>query len=54
MIGLQHGTVLLESHQTSWAETAAETIALLWRILGNTAKDIRHIGSTAISGMHSK
>lgn len=54
MIGLQRGTVKLESHQKSWEDDAKKTITLLWTILGNIAVDIQHIGSTAIQNIHAK
>lgn len=54
MIGLKRGTVLLQSYNSEWKTIAENTINLLWKLLGNTALDIQHIGSTAIPGIHAK
>ena len=54
MLGLKRGTVTLAEHQDSWQAEAEQTIAELKRLLGNTATDIQHIGSTAISSIHAK
>lgn len=54
VLGLKRGTVELSSHQESWHERAAATISMLKALLGHTAIDIQHIGSTAIRGIHAK
>ena len=53
-IGMKRGTVYLEEHQTEWETAAADTIRQLHRLLGDTAVDIRHIGSTAIRTIPAK
>ena len=54
MIGLKKGTVKLVPHQKMWKENAEHTIQLLKQILGDTALDIQHIGSTSIDLIHAK
>jgi GrpB-like predicted nucleotidyltransferase (UPF0157 family)/aminoglycoside phosphotransferase (APT) family kinase protein len=54
MIGLRHGTVELADHDPEWEHIAAETIHRLSRVLGSVAKDIQHVGSTAIRGIKAK
>lgn len=54
MIGLKRGTVKLIAHQDEWNKSAERTIEELKHCLGNTAIDIQHIGSTAISSIHAK
>ena len=54
MIGLKRGTVELIPHQKEWSENAENVIRLLKQLLGDTAIDIQHIGSTAISSIHAK
>lgn len=54
MLGLKRGTVKLVEHQDNWQIEAKQTIAELKRLLGDTAIDIQHIGSTAISSIHAK
>ena len=54
MIGLKRGTVKQIAHQNEWDREAKRTIEELKRFLGNTAIDIQHIGSTAISSIHAK
>lgn len=54
MIGLKRGTVELMFHQEEWDENAQDVIKILKQILKNTAVDIQHIGSTAISLIHAK
>ena len=53
-IGLKRGTVRLADHDPQWKTAAAETIRQLWDILGPVAKDIQHVGSTAIAGIKAK
>lgn len=54
MIGLKRGTVRLTVHQDEWIYEAENTIKKLKELLGDTAIDIQHIGSTAISSIHAK
>ena len=54
MIGLKRGTVKLIAHQDEWLKEAEKTIEELEYLLSNTAVDIQHIGSTAISSIHAK
>lgn len=53
-LGLKHGTIELQNHTPEWEKIAAETIKCLWGILGDTAVDIQHIGSTAITSIKAK
>ena len=53
-IGMKRGTVYLEPHQTEWERAAEETIRTLKRILGSTAVDIQHIGSTSVKTISAK
>ena len=54
MIGLQRGTVKLYDHEKAWETEARNTIARLKTILGDTARDIQHVGSTAILSIKAK
>ncbi len=54
MIGLKRGSVKLVTHQDQWNNEAKRTIKELKDLLGNTAIDIQHIGSTAIASIHAK
>ena len=54
MIGLKRGTVQLCSHEKEWEEEAQKTICRLRNILGGAAKDIQHVGSTAIPAIRAK
>ena len=53
-IGLIRGTVALEPHCPEWEVSAEQTIALLKRLLKDTAVDIQHVGSTAVRGICAK
>ena len=53
MIGLKRGTVELISHQEEWDKNARNIIGILKQLLGNTAVDIQHIGSSSISTISS-
>ena len=53
-LGLKRGTVQLADHDPKWKNVAAETMHQLKRILGSVAKDVQHIGSTAIVGIKAK
>ena len=54
MIGLKRGAVRLIGHQDEWTYEAKNTIKELKDLLGDTAIDIQHIGSTAIPSIHAK
>lgn len=54
MIGLRRGTVVLCEHEPEWDAEAAGTIDRLKRILGKSATDMHHVGSTAISTIKAK
>lgn len=54
MIGLKRGTVILCDHQEKWEIEAQKAIAKLKEILGDTAKKIEHVGSTAIKSIKAK
>ena len=53
-IGLRRGTVKLVAHHPKWAEYFSEEEQLLFKILGEKVLDIRHIGSTSVSGTPAK
>ena len=53
-IGLKRGFVELADHDAEWEILAAETIRRLLRVFGSTAKDIQHVGSTAIIHIKAK
>ena len=46
--------VELYEHQTEWKVIAAQKIEEIWSVFGSLAKDIQHIGSTAIRGIKAK
>ncbi len=54
ILGLKRGTVALASHDPEWEKVASETIERLWSILGDVAKDVQHVGSTAITSIKAK
>ena len=54
MVGLERGTVELESYQEEWTELYREEVAWLKDIAGDWFLDFAHIGSTAIEGMPAK
>ena len=53
-LGLRRGTVAVEPHDRQWEVAAQQTIAQLREILGDTAVDIQHIGSTSIKNICAK
>ena len=53
-IGLKRGVVKLSKHNPEWEKVAAATVKRLSRIFGKAAKDIEHVGSTAIKNIHAK
>ncbi len=54
MIGLEHGKVILCSHNSEWITEAARTIKILKNILKNVASEIEHVGSTSICSIKAK
>jgi len=54
ILGLKSGTVELADHDPEWEKLARETIGQLWHVFGSLAKDIQHIGSTAIKSIKAK
>lgn len=54
LLGLKRGEVALCAHQPEWAEKAAEVICALQGIFGEKARDIQHVGSTAIQQIKAK
>ena len=53
-LGLKRGTVVLLPHEKEWEESAREVIGRLGEILGDSAADIQHVGSTAIPSVCAK
>ena len=53
-LGLKQNIVELVDHDVKWKIFANQTIQLLWKIFGSTAKDIQHIGSTSIPNIKAK
>lgn len=54
ILGLKRGTVVLADHDPKWEKLAAQAIERLWNTFGSTAKDIQHVGSTAIKHIKAK
>jgi GrpB-like predicted nucleotidyltransferase (UPF0157 family) len=54
MIGLKRGTVRLSPHSKAWKVSFERERQRLEKTLGASVLDIRHIGSTAIPGIHAK
>lgn len=54
MLGLKRGTVALYPHETAWEEEAKRTKEKLKSVLGETAVDIQHVGSTAVRSICAK
>jgi GrpB-like predicted nucleotidyltransferase (UPF0157 family) len=54
ILGLKGASVELVDHDPAWGTLAAQDIEELWNIFGLTAKDIQHVGSTAIHGIKAK
>lgn len=54
MIGLARGTVKVVPYSFNWKEIYKEEEKLLYHLLGETAIDIQHVGSTSIEGLDSK
>jgi GrpB-like predicted nucleotidyltransferase (UPF0157 family) len=54
-LGLKQGIIIeLSDHDTEWEKFAAETIKRLWHVFGAIARDIQHVGSTAIKNIKAK
>ena len=53
-LGVASGIVELSDYNPKWGEDAIDTIGKLWNIFESTAKDIQHIGSTAIKNIKAK
>ena len=53
-IGLKKGKVLLCDHNPQWEDIAKQTICILHDILGDSAIDIQHVGSTAVKNIQAK
>ena len=54
MIGLKRSTVKLYPHEQAWETEAQRTIKVLKDILGDTAADIQHVGSTSVKTICAK
>ncbi len=54
IIGLKSGIVKLCEHNAEWEIIAADIIDKLKNILGDTAVDISHVGSTSVSSIKAK
>ena len=54
VLGLKRGIVALADHDPEWEQIARETIGRLWRVFGSVARDIQHVGSTAIVHIKAK
>ena len=54
MLGLKRGTVALMPHERAWEDAARQVIDRLWQVLGHAARDIQHVGSTAITHISAK
>ncbi len=53
-LGLRRVAVAVEPHDRQWEVAAQQTIAQLREILGDTAVDIQHIGSTSVRNICAK
>lgn len=54
MLGLKRGTVELLPHNPLWIKKAKETITELKGVLGDSAVDIQHVGSTSVPSIKAK
>ncbi len=54
VLGLKRGTVALAPHDPAWAAEASRTVETLRGILGETAEDIQHVGSTSVKNIAAK
>ena len=53
-IGLRRGKVAVEQYRPEWEICAKQTVEQLKSILGDTASDIQHVGSTAVRSICAK
>lgn len=53
-LGLKRNATELVAHDPEWEKQAEQTMQRLWSIFGPMAKDIQHIGSTAIQSIKAK
>lgn len=54
MLGLKRGTVALFPHEKEWEKEAQRTAEKLSNILGDSAVDIQHVGSTSVKTIAAK
>lgn len=54
MKGVERGKVELDKYDPLWKDEANDVIRILSEIFGAVAKDIQHVGSTAIAGIKAK
>lgn len=54
MIGLERGRVALLEHNCEWDTEAAKAVAELKELLGDSAVDIQHVGSTSVPTIMAK
>lgn len=54
MTGLRRGTVALLPHDPAWEAQAARTVEWLKTLFGDVARDVQHVGSTAIRHIAAK
>ena len=54
MLGLKHNVNLLVDYDPDWPLAFLEEKKKISEVLGDTAKDIEHYGSTAVPGMRAK
>ena len=52
-LGLEKGKTELLSHDKEWESIAVQTIRILWKVIPE-ARDIQHVGSTAIKSIAAK
>lgn len=53
-LGLKRGTVTLLPHDSAWEREAAHTVEQLKTLFGEVARDVQHVGSTAIRHIAAK
>ena len=54
MLGLPKGSVFVVPYDDTWPAAFASEAARLWPLVAGHARDIQHIGSTAVSGLAAK
>ena len=52
-LGLERGKTELLSHDNEWGSAAEKAIRILWKVIPE-ARDIQHVGSTAIESIDAK